>query len=146
GMIYYTLMGQRALAKLRSVSGEGEAAWNTLAAARDVAERSESVLRRRLVAVVTAELQLREGNAIAAARTLGELQKLPRPGSEYETLTYARLLLAQHHPSKADEALRSLEATAQNEKSEGSLIGIHVLQALCQRALGHPSAAIEKLE
>jgi LuxR family maltose regulon positive regulatory protein len=139
-------MGQRALAKLQSVCDEAEASWNTLAAAREVAELSESLLRRRLVSVVTAELQLREGNTSAAARTLGDVQKPPRPGSEYESLTYARLLLAQHHPGKAEEVLDLLEQAAVAEKSEGSLIAIHVLQALCQRALGHPSAAIERLE
>jgi LuxR family maltose regulon positive regulatory protein len=146
GMIYYTLMGQRALAKLQNVCDEAEASWNTLAAAREVAERSESLLRRRLVAVVTAELQLREGNTSAAARTLGDVQKSPRSVSEYESLTYARLLLAQHHPGKAEEVLDLLEQAAGDEKSEGSLIAIHVLQALCQRALGHPSAAIERVE
>ena len=146
GMIYYTLMGQRALAKLQNVCDEAEAAWNTLARAREVAERSESPLRRRLVAVVTAELQLREGNTSAAARTLGDDKKPPSSVSEYESLTYARLLLAQHHPGKAKEVLDLLEQAAESEKSEGSLIAIHVLQSLCRRALGRPSAAIEQLE
>ena len=104
------------------------------------------MLRQRLVAVVTAELQLREGNTYAAARTLGDMQKSARPVSEYESLTHARLLLAQHHPGKAAELLDVLEQAAADEKSEGSLIAIHVLQALCQRALGHPSAAVERLE
>lgn len=146
GMIYYTLMGQRALAKLQNVCDESEASWNTLAAAREVAEQSESQLRRRLVAVVTAELQLREGNTSAAARTLGDAKKPPSSVSEYESLAYARLLLAQHHPGKAADVLDLLEQAARAEKSEGSLIAIHVLQALSQRALGHPSAAIERLE
>jgi LuxR family maltose regulon positive regulatory protein len=146
GMIYYTLMGQRALAKLQNVCDEAEASWHTLASARDVAERSESQMRRRLVAVVTAELQLREGNTSAAARTLGDMQKPPSSVTEYESLTYTRLLLAQHRPSKAEEVLNLLERAAAKEKSEGSLIAIHVLQALCQRALGHPSATVERLE
>ena len=146
GMVYYTLMGQRALAKLQNVSDESEASWHTLASAREVAERSASLLRRRLVAAVTAELQLREGNTSAAARTLGDMPKPPSSVSEYESLVYARLLLAQHRPGKAEEVLSALEQTAIAEKSEGSLIAIHVLQALCQRALGHPSATIVKLE
>jgi LuxR family maltose regulon positive regulatory protein len=146
GMIYYTLMGQRALAKLQSMCNESEASWNTLAAAREVAERSESLIRRRLVAVVAAELQLRDGNVAAAARTLGDVQRPPNSITEYESLTYARLLLAQHHPGKAEDVLDLLEQAAGDEKSEGSLIAIHVLQALCQRALGHPSAAIERIE
>jgi LuxR family maltose regulon positive regulatory protein len=146
GMIYYTLMGQRALARLQRVCDQVDASWNTLAAAREVAEASESNLRRRLVAVVTAEMQLRDGNASAAARTLGNGQRLPHRGAEYESLIFARVLLAQHHPGKAAEVLDLIEQRATEEKSEGSLIAIHVLQALCQRALGHPSSAIERLE
>ena len=117
GMVYYTLMGQRALARLQNVCDEAEAAWNTLAAAREVAERSQSLRRQRLVAVVTAELQLREGNTDAAARTLGDMQKSTRPASEYESLTYARLLLAQHHPGKAAELLDVLEQPRRTRKA-----------------------------
>jgi LuxR family transcriptional regulator, maltose regulon positive regulatory protein len=89
---------------------------------------------------------LREGNTSAAARSLGDAQKPASSVSEFESLTLARLLLAQHHPGKAEEVLDLLQEAAEGEKSEGSLIAIHVLQALCQRALGHPSAAIEGLE
>ena len=146
-MVYYTLMGQRALARLHSVCDEAEAAWNTLAAARDVAERSQSILRQRLVAVVTAELQLREGNTYAAARTLGDMQKSTRPVSEYESLTLCPAAPGAAPPRQGGRSCSTFwSRRASDEKSEGSLIAIHVLQALCQRALGHPSAAVERLE
>ena len=80
GMVYPTMIGQRALAKLQFVTGQREAAWNTLAEARDIAERPESPRRKRAIAVLTAELQLREGNVDAAARTLaGAHELLGRP-------------------------------------------------------------------
>ncbi|MEZ5579187.1 MAG: hypothetical protein R3F40_07125 [Candidatus Competibacteraceae bacterium] len=60
GMVYYTLMGQRSLAKLQHVSGEREAAWDTLTAARRLAEKSENPRRWRLIDAAAAELQLRE--------------------------------------------------------------------------------------
>jgi LuxR family maltose regulon positive regulatory protein len=147
GMVYYTVMGQRALAKLQHACREREAAWDTLAAARGVAEQSESPRRRRLVALSTAELQLREGNAAAAARILDETRKpAPSLASEHESLVYARLLLAQHQPGAAKDLLHGLEQAAIEEKFDGSLIEIHVLQALCKQAFGNHSAALERLE
>lgn len=146
GMVYFRLMGQRALAKLQHVCGEREAAWNTLAAARDVANQPESPRRGRLVAALTAEIQLREGNVSEAARTLAAAHALQGPPSEYEALTQARLLLAQHHPTRAAITLDRLERLARNDGCDGSLIAIHVLQALCMQAVGDRSHALERLE
>jgi ATP/maltotriose-dependent transcriptional regulator MalT len=146
GMVYFRLMGQRALAKLQHVSGEREAAWNTLAAAREVAEWPDSPRRRRMVMALTAELHLREGNVAEAARALGETQKLRGAPSEQESLTFARLLLAQHHPGMAEVTLSRLEHAAREDECYGSLIAIHVLQALCKRAVGNHGAVVERLE
>jgi LuxR family transcriptional regulator, maltose regulon positive regulatory protein len=146
GMAYFKVVGQCALAKLQHVSGEHEAAWTTLAAAREISDRPESPRRQRLVAIATAELQLREANIDAAARTLDGARKLLGPGSEQETLMNARLLLAQHNPSAAWKFLIALEEAAQHEGCDGSLIGIQVVQALCKRALGQNEGAEERLE
>lgn len=146
GLVYYTLIGQRALAKMQHVCGEREAAWNTLAAAREVAERSDAPRRRHFVSVLTAELHLREGNVPAAARALAEARKLLPSGSEHEALTQARLLLAQHHASAADNLLAMLEQGATRDECEGLLISIYALQALCRNALGQRTAALERLE
>ena len=147
GMVYYTLLGQRALAKVQHMQGEHEAAWNTLAAASRLAEQSENPRRRRLVDAVIAELQLWEGNVLAAADTLGATSTLTQSSSsEFERLTYARLLLAQNQPRQAERVLAPLEEIARKEERSGSLIMIYVLQALSQRALGNRSAALERLK
>ncbi len=146
GMIYPALMGQRALAKLQFATGDREAAWNTLAEAREIAERPASPRRKRSVAVLTAELQLREGNAAEAARTLAGAHELKGTATEHESLTFARLLIAQHHPSLAEAQLAKLEEAALADKCDGSLVAIRVLQALCKRAQGHHSAALRQLE
>lgn len=145
GMIYPTMMGHRALAKLQFATGDREAAWNTLAEARDIAERPESPRRKRSVAVLTAELQLREGNVGEAARTLAAAHEKGMM-TEPESLTYARLLIAQHHPSLADAQLAKIEEAAIADKCDGSLAAIRVLQALCKRAQGQHSAALRHLE
>lgn len=146
GMVYFRLLGKCALARLQHIRGESEHAWTTLAAARELSEQPESPRRQRLVAVATAELQLREGNVEAAARTLADARKLAGSASEQETLAQARLLLAEHSPSMAWKLLTALEESAKQQQSDGSLIAIHVLQALCKRTLGQHAGAQEYLE
>jgi LuxR family maltose regulon positive regulatory protein len=132
--------------QVQFATGDREAAWNTLAEAREIAERPESPRRKRLVAVLTAELQLREGNVGEAARTLAAAHELKGSTTEHETLAFARLLIAQHHPSLADARLAKLDDAAVADRCDGSLAAIRVLQALCKRAQGHHSAALRHLE
>jgi LuxR family maltose regulon positive regulatory protein len=146
GMAYFRLLGKCALAKLQHISGEFDQAWTTLAVARDVSDRPESPRRQRMVAAMMAELQLREGNVDAAARTLEDARNLPGSTSEQEALLQARLLLAQRNPSMAWKQLIALEEIATREESRGSLVAINVLQALCKRALGQHSGAQDRLE
>lgn len=145
GMVYYTLMGQRSLAKLQHVSGEREAAWDTLTAARRLAEKSENPRRWRLIDAAAAELQLREGNVAAAARTLEKAAISAESHSEFERLVHARLLLAQGQPRTAERVLNGLETAAVKEERNGSLITVYVLQALCKRAAGNRAAALDRL-
>ncbi len=145
GTTYFWVLGKCGLAKLQHVSGEWDAAWTTLAAARELAERSESPRRRRLVAATTAELQLRAGNVDAAERSLEGARKLLGPPSEHEMLLRVRLLLAQHEPSTAWKLLQNIEQAATREECEGSLVAINVLQALSKRALGQHTGAQERL-
>ncbi|MCB1823266.1 MAG: tetratricopeptide repeat protein, partial [Candidatus Competibacteraceae bacterium] len=145
GMVYYTLMGQRSLAKLQHISGEREAAWDTLTAARRLAEKSENPRRWRLMDAAAAELQLREGNVAAAARTLDKAAISAESHSEFERLVHARLLLAQNQPRIAERVLNGLETAAVKEERNGSLITVYVLQALCKRAAGNRAAALDRL-
>jgi LuxR family transcriptional regulator, maltose regulon positive regulatory protein len=146
GTVYYTLLGQRTLAKLQHARGETEAAWETLAAARHLAAQSESPRRTRIVDAVTAELQLRQGQVAAAARTLAEFPAGADERSEYETLAVARLRRAQGLPSEARDLLQQLERSARQQDRLGTLIAIHVLQALTEQTLSRFDAARDRLE
>jgi LuxR family maltose regulon positive regulatory protein len=141
GMVFYSLLGLRALARLRHVRGEREAAWDTLAEAGELAQRPESARRRRLIALTVAELQLREGNADGAARTLDEIRAMVDYAGEEETLLAARVFLARRQPVRALKLLAPLEERAGADGFAGSLIAIHVLQALCRKSAGEKAAA-----
>lgn len=145
GMVFYALLGLRALAKLQHVCGEREAAWNTLAEASEIAQRPESARRRRLIALVIGQLQLREGNVDGAARTLDDLRTLTGAEQEEEKLLGARIYLVKNQPTRALNVLQPLEESAQRDNFSGSLIAIHVLQALCKRSMGEHAAAARYL-
>jgi len=146
GMVYFRLLGKCALATLQHACNEHDQAWTTLAAAREVSEQPESPRRQRMVAIATAEFQLREGNVEAAARTLENARSLAGPPTEQERMAKARLLLAEHSPSMAWKVLTALEESAQQQQSNGSLIAIYVLQALCKRTLGQHAGARQCVE
>jgi LuxR family transcriptional regulator, maltose regulon positive regulatory protein len=135
GTVYFTLAGQRILAKLYFVSGESEKAWEVLTTARHLAAQSENLRRIRMVNVVTAELQLRQGQIVGAAYTLADLPASVAARSEQENLVVARLLLAQGEVAAAQAILSELEALARQQGRLGSLVAIYVLQALCNQAL-----------
>lgn len=145
GMVFYALLGLRALAKLQHVCGERDAAWDTLAEASEIAQRPESARRARLIALVIAELQLREGNVDGAMRTLDETRALPCAGGEEEDLLAARIYLARHQSTRALNILGTLEKNAEREGFHGSLIVIRILQALCRKAAGEKAAAVRSL-
>jgi LuxR family maltose regulon positive regulatory protein len=146
GMVYYALTGERALARVQHARGEREAAWNTVAAASELARHSENPQRWRSLAALSAELHLREGNVEAAARTLDEVTGAPGSASGRECLVRAQLLLARNDPKAACLALDSAEESASKDGLQGKLIAIHVLRALCKRALGNRPAAARDFE
>jgi LuxR family maltose regulon positive regulatory protein len=146
GLIYFTLLGQRTLARAHHACGDREAAWDTLAASRQLAARSENPRRKRLVDAVAAELNIREGNLAAAERALEPLRTAREPPSEYERLVSVRLLIAQGDLAKADGILSQVERAALQARRFGSLIAIHVLQALCRRHRDDRQGASDRLK
>src|SRR5262249_41425535 len=120
--------------------------WDTLAAASQLAARSEDPRRKRLVDVVAADLNLREGNLEAAASLLERLQRCKESPSEYERLVYARLCLRRGEPRKAESVLLQLERATEQAQRFGSLIAVYVLQALCKQQLGDQDGALKRLE
>ena len=146
GIVYYMLLGQRALARLQHARGDREGAWQTMALAREAAERSESPRRLHLIAEVAAELQLLEGNVVAAGRTLHEALERGQPSASRDSLIYAKLLVAQNQPMIAARTLDRLQRSAQEEGADGNLVVIHILQALCSITGDRPLAATRQLE
>jgi len=146
GTVYPTLVGQRTLAKLYYVRGEIEAAWETLAAARELAAKSGNQRRIRMVNAVTAELQLRQGHTAAAALTLASLPATASERSEQENLIFTRLLLAQGHTAAAHSLLQQLEKFARQQGRVGSLVTIYLLQSLAHHAVNDLADALDCLE
>jgi LuxR family transcriptional regulator, maltose regulon positive regulatory protein len=146
GMVPFALLGQRNLARVHHACGNRDAAWDTLAAASQLAARSEDPRRKRLVDVVAADLNLREGNLEAAASSLERLQRCKEPPTEYERVVYARLCLRRRESRKAESILLQLERATEQAQRFGSLIAVHILQALCKQQLGDHSGALKRLE
>ena len=135
GTVYFTLAGQRLLAKLQYSRGLIDGAWEVLSAARHLAVQSENQRRIRMVNAVTAELQIYDGQIEAAAYTLADLPPLAESRSEQENMTLARLMLAQSQPQTAQSLLDHLEQNAHHQGRLGSLISIYILEALTEQAL-----------
>ena len=146
GMVYYAFSGERALARVQHASGDRKAAWNTLAAATELARQAQNPQRWRSLAALSAELHLREGNVEAAMHALGEAQNAPQAAIGRESLVRVQLLLARNDAQGAVSALDRAEAIASKEGLQGNLIAIHVWRALCKRALGNRPAAIREVE
>ncbi len=146
GMVHFTLLGQRNLARAHHALGDRDEAWDTLATASQLAKSSESPRRKRLLDVVAAELNLREGNVEGAERSLEGLRNATEPISEYERIVSARLFLARGEWREADGVLIQLERSTLQAQRFGSLIAVHVLQALCRREQGDCAGALDRLE
>src|SRR5262249_32562625 len=146
GLVYFTLMGQRTLARAHHACGDRAAAWDTLAAARELAGQSENPRRQGLVDAGAAGLNAREGNLAAAQRALEPLQTAREPPSEYERLVTVRLLISQGEFGKAEGILSQIERSAMQARRFGSLILVHVLLALCRCGRGDRRGASERMK
>ena len=146
GMVYYALSGERALAKVQHARGDRKAAWNTLAAASELARQSENPQRWRSLAALAAELHLREGNVEAAMQAFGDAQNASGPASGREPMVRVQLLLAKNDAHAASSALDRAEEVARKEGLQGNLIAIHIWRALAKRALGNRLAAAREVE
>jgi len=145
GTVYHALAGFCTLAKAQHARGLREHAWDALATARELADRSRIPRRQRMVLLATADLQLREGNVDAARRALGELSPTLEASAEAQLLQ-ARLLLATGEALAAMRLLGALETSCRSQGQLGTLIEIHLLQALGHRTNGGRAATLDCLE
>jgi LuxR family maltose regulon positive regulatory protein len=99
------------------------------------------------MAEATADLQLREADATAAAKTLDDLAQSGDGTLErQDSLTHARLHVARDRPKVAMQVLDRLESVARRENCDGTLVRILALKAVCLYSMGSRAAAIEVLE
>ena len=138
-----------AMAQLRAADGD-------LDAATDLLDRAEEVYRRgfypevRPIPAMKARIQIALGDltsAAAWARDSGlDVDDQPEYLREYEHLTLARLLLAQHSRVGAvADLLERLLAAAAGAGRQGSVLEIRVLLALAHQAQGDLPRALAVL-
>jgi ATP/maltotriose-dependent transcriptional regulator MalT len=111
----------------------------------------------RPVAAIRARVQLAQGELAAAAtwiddREIGIADELSYV-HEYEHVTLARILIAQHaaghHTSRLDDAIALLDrllVAAERGGRTGSIIEIRILQASAHQAHGDAAAALATLD
>lgn len=145
GSVFHALAGTCALAKAFHASGMRDRAWNAIAAARELADRSRNPRRRRAVLVASADLHLREGNVEAARLALEELGPALEVAVEAQLLK-VRVLLSSGATLPAMRMLGGIEAACRDQGQQGTLISVHLLQALGHRANGGRAATLEHLD
>jgi LuxR family maltose regulon positive regulatory protein len=137
------------LARLEHALGEREAALTTIQEAGQLASRTgERELWANAIAADEADLQLKQGNVLAAARWAGRagLAAPLDPARKREYPVYVRLLLAQNRPGGACTLLADLERLAQEDGHCRQLITHYIQHALAQQMLGAQEGALACLE
>jgi LuxR family maltose regulon positive regulatory protein len=144
-----------AMAALRDLEGDHEAADALLAEAERVFN-SDFLPNVRPVPAVRARLHIRHGN-LAAARRWAAKAGVPVEDDlhylrEYEHLTFARLLLAEHTETgdpatleQADSLLRRLREQAAASSRTAAVVEASILLALTADAAGHAERALSWL-
>lgn len=143
------LRGKILLARLFHAEGKYPVATATIEEARQTAARLGIPRYIRLVEAVAADIHLLQGHTAQAAQWAEtahlSLADAPSTANETEYLVYARLLVAQARLGEANFVLANLARAARERMRYGSLISIHVLQALVEQALGHEPEALDEL-
>jgi LuxR family maltose regulon positive regulatory protein len=145
GSVFHALAGTCALARAYHASGMRDDAWNAVAAARELADRSRNPRRRRAVFVVSADLHLREGNVDAARLALEEVGPALEVAIEAQLLR-ARVLLSAGETLAGMRTLVGIEDACRQQGQLGTLISVLLLQAIGHRANGGRAATVERLD
>jgi LuxR family maltose regulon positive regulatory protein len=146
--------GYVALARVLRARGDEHDADAALESALALAAGSGNRSLLRYAAAHRARLALARGDLAAPERWATEIAgvgeppdiALPAFAREAEGLTRARLHLARGSPGDALRLLADLAADAATAGRAGSLVEIHLLQALAREAAGDRRAALDALE
>ena len=138
------------LAWIQALAGDREAALATASATRQATVQLNLPLLDAVVAACEADLALQLGEVETAARWAEKAglspTDMPQFGLEGAYCTLARLLLVQDRPAEAHALLANLQQFAQDRGLQRSLLAVHILRALAERALGQEAEALASLE
>ncbi len=146
GFAHRTLRAQYTLAKVYEAQGERELLAEALQNFYPSPKSGESNPSSRLYIVLLTELQLRRGQADAAATTLAALPASPQERTWEENLLVSRHLLAQGKFDEAAEFLVALEQSAAKQQRVRRLISVHLAKALLYHLQSRKSEAVECLQ
>jgi LuxR family maltose regulon positive regulatory protein len=153
GGAWSTLVIYRVLARVQQARGNWADALDVLDRAYQIGQRAQISLAETQAAALRARLQLAQGDLRAAAAwaansglSLDDAEASRLGWREVEYLTLARVLGAQGRYAEALLLLDRLMQSAQAEERNGSLIAIHVLQALIIQTQGNIAHALTFLE
>jgi LuxR family transcriptional regulator, maltose regulon positive regulatory protein len=153
GGAWSTLVIYRVLARVQQARGNWTDALDVLDRAYQIGRRAQISLAETQAAALRARLQLAQGDLRAAAAwaansglSLDDAEASRLGWREVEYLTLARVLGAQGRYAEALLLLDRLMQSAQAEERNGSLIAIHVLQALIIQTQGNMAHALTFLE
>src|SRR6266508_3525496 len=135
------------LAWIRQAMGSRAEAREAMEEAYQVMPSREIVALHNPVPAERARLLLAQGDVKQAAHWVEERglaeEDAPRYARELEELVLARYLLRQHMADRALALLERLGAAAKAQARMGSLIEIHLLQALGLQAMGKADQAMK---
>ena len=143
----------RTLARVRQAEGKRADAMAALGHASEVVGGARQMVAAMEIAAMRARLHLAGGDLAAAeawAGNCGLSIEDPDTGhgglQEVAYLSLARVASAQGRHAEALVLLDRLMQPAQEEARQGSMIAIHIVQALINQAQGHRRCALESLE
>lgn len=136
-------------ARLQFVMGDVPAALATVEEAHHAAIQQREIHTISVAAATETNFHLRQGNVTRARRWADSIHVSVRDVNELtrepEYFAYVRVLLDQKNAYQANDLLVALERLAAQGDRAGSLIIIHVLQALTQQILGNHDVALERI-
>jgi ATP/maltotriose-dependent transcriptional regulator MalT len=144
------LRGHIMLARVKQAQGDAAGADQLIQQIPQILRSSSlSPLNAASANAWHARLSLQQGDLALASRWVQEqhlgVDDELNPGREWEYVTLARVLIAQHRPHEALSLLARLLQQAERQGWMGNALEIFVLQALASRARGDEAGAMERL-
>jgi LuxR family maltose regulon positive regulatory protein len=150
GDLYGLLFGYIALARIKSAQGDWQSTFEAVDELIELCSTSEAQTMFPRVEAFRASLWIKQGN-LDAAQQWAETSGLSADGDlvylrEGETITLARVLIAQEKLDCAMQLLTRLLAAAQDGGRDGQVIEILTLEAVALKTQGKQAEALTALK